>query len=243
MVSQTNEQALENCIEKSLIDDSRYEKGNPGDFDPEFAIDSEKFWLFLESTQPEELAKLKDRPNWQRLILERLDRKLKKDGILSILKKGLAIDAAQLTLLYSLPYNDANPKVLENFERNIFSVTRQVHYSSRDPMLSIDMVLFINGIAIATIELKNAWSGQSVYHAREQYKKDRDPAEPLLQFARCVVHFAVDTDEVWMTTKLDKGNTYFLPFNKGFNFGKGNPPNPNGHKSAHFYLVFALPLP
>lgn len=235
MVSQTNEQALENCIETSLIDHSHYEKGNGADFDREFAIDSEKFWRFLETTQKAELEKLKDRPNWQRLILERLDRKIKTGGILSVLKKGLEIDDAHLTLLYSLPYNDANPKVLENFDRNIFSVTRQVHYSKSNPMLSIDMVLFINGIAIATIELKNAWSGQTVYHAKEQYKKDRDPTEPLLQFARCVVHFAVDTDEVWMTTKLDKGNTYFLPFNKGFNFGKGNPPNPNGHKSTYFW--------
>src|SRR4028118_1948684 len=241
MVSQTNEQALENCIETSLIKRSRYEKGNPADCDREFAIDREKFWRFLETTQPKELEKLKDRPNWQRLILERLDRKIKKDGILSVLKKGLAIDAAHLTLLYSLPYNDANPKVLENFERNIFSVTRQVHYSDADPRLSIDMVLFINGMAIATIELKNAWSGQTVYHAREQYKKDRDPKEPLLQFARCVVHFAVDTDEVWMTTKLDKDKTYFLPFNKGFNFGKGNPPNvgvdgnSGGHKTAYLW--------
>ncbi|HEY9634854.1 MAG TPA: DEAD/DEAH box helicase family protein [Coleofasciculaceae cyanobacterium] len=241
MVSQTNEQALENCIETSLIKRSRYEKGNSADFDREFAIDREKFWQFLETTQPEELEKLKDRPNWQRLILERLDRKIKKDGILSVLKKGLAIDAAHLTLLYSLPYNDANPKVLENFERNLFSVTRQVHYSDADPRLSLDMVLFINGMAIATMELKNAWSGQTVYHAREQYKKDRDPKEPLLQFARCIVHFAVDTDEVWMTTKLDNGNTYFLPFNKGFNFGKGNPPNlgvdgnPGGHKTAYLW--------
>lgn len=235
MVSQTNEQALENCIETSLIDRSRYEKGNPADFEREFAIDSAKFWRFLETTQPEELKKLKDRPNWQRLILERLDRKIKTGGILSVLKNGLAIDDAHLTLLYSLPYNDANPKVLENFDRNIFSVTRQVHYSKSDPLLSIDLVLFINGIAIATIEVKNPWSGQTVYHAKEQYKTSRDPAETLLQFARCVVHFAVDTDEVWMTTKLDKNNTYFLPFNKGFNFGKGNPPNPNGHKTAYFW--------
>jgi len=234
-VSQTNERALEECIEAALTEHSRYEKGNPADFDREFAIDRDKFWRFLETTQPKELDKLKDRPNWQRLILERLDRKIKKDGILSVLKKGLAIDAAHLTLLYSLPYNDANPKVSENFERNLFSVTRQVHYSQSDPGLSIDIVLFLNGMAIATIELKNAWSGQTVYHAREQYKKDRDPKEPLLQFARCVVHFAVDTDEVWMTTKLDKGSTYFLPFNKGFNYGKGNPPNPNGHKSAYLW--------
>jgi type I restriction enzyme, R subunit len=87
MVSQTNEQALENCIERSLIEGSRYEKGNPADFDREFAIDREKFWRFLQTTQPEELDKLKDRPNWQRLIQERLDRKLKKGGILSVLKK------------------------------------------------------------------------------------------------------------------------------------------------------------
>jgi type I restriction enzyme, R subunit len=235
MVSQTNEQALEDCIERSLVEGSRYEKGNPADFDREFALDREKFWRFLETTQPEELEKLKDRPNWQRLILERLDRKIKKDGILSVLKKGLSIDDAHLTLLYSLPYNDANPAILANFERNIFSVTRQVHYSENDPGLSIDMVLFLNGMAIATLELKNPWTNQTVYHAKKQYKSDRDPREPLFQFARCIVHLAVDTDEVWMTTKLDRDNTYFLPLNKGDNFGKGNPPNPNGHKTAYLW--------
>jgi type I restriction enzyme, R subunit len=235
MVSQTNEQALETCIETALVERSRYEQGNPADFDREFAIDREKFWRFLETTQPEELEKLKDRPNWQRLILERFDRKVKKDGILSVLKKGLSIDDAHLTLLYSLPYNNANPAVLENFERNIFSVTRQVHYSEKDPGLSTDMVLFLNGMAIATLELKNPWTNQTVYHARKQYKNDRDPREPLFQFARCVVHLAVDTDEVWMTTKLDRASTYFLPLNKGDNFGKGNPPNPTGHKSAYLW--------
>jgi type I restriction enzyme R subunit len=235
MVSQTNEQALENCIERSLVEGSRYEKGNLADFDREFALDRDKFWRFLETTQPEELEKLKDRPNWQRLILERLDRKIKKEGILSVLKKGLSIDDAHLTLLYSLPYNDANPAILANFERNIFSVTRQVHYSESDPGLSVDMVLFLNGMAIATLELKNPWTNQTVYHAKKQYKGDRDPREPLFQFARCIVHLAVDTDEVWMTTKCDRNHTYFLPLNKGDNFGKGNPPNPNGHKTAYLW--------
>ncbi|MBD1847613.1 type I restriction endonuclease subunit R [Cyanobacteria bacterium FACHB-63] len=234
-VSQTNEQALETCIERSLVERSRYETGNPADFDREFALDRTKFWHFLETTQPEELDKLKDRPNWQRLILERLDRKLKKDGILSVLKKGLSIDDAHLTLLYSLPYNNANPNILENFEKNIFSITRQVHYSESDPGLSIDIVLFLNGIAITTLELKNPWTNQTVYHAKKQYKNDRDPREPLFQFARCIVHLAVDADEVWMTTKLDRVSTYFLPLNKGDNFGKGNPPNPNGHKSAYLW--------
>ncbi len=235
MVSKTNEQALEDCIEAALVEGSRYERGNPADFDREFAIDRAKFWRFLETTQAEELDKLRDRPNWQRLILERFDRKVKKDGILSVLKKGIAIDDAHLTLLYSLPYNEANPRILENFEQNIFSVTRQVHYSDTDPGLSVDMVLFLNGIALATMELKNPWTGQTVYHAKQQYKNDRDPREPLFQFARCIVHLAVDPDEVWMTTKLDKGNTYFLPLNKGHNHGKGNPPNPDGHKTAYLW--------
>jgi type I restriction enzyme, R subunit len=234
-VSQTNEQALEECIERSLIEGSRYEQGHRADFDRKFALDHEKFWRFLETTQPKELEKLNDRPNWQRLILERLDRKIKKDGILSVLKKGLSIDDAHLTLLYSLPYNDANPAILENFEQNIFSITRQVHYSENDPGLSIDMVLFLNGIAIATLELKNPWTQQTVYHAKKQYKSDRNPREPLFQFARCIVHLAVDTDEVWMTTKLERDNTIFLPLNKGNDFGKGNPTNPNGHKTAYLW--------
>ncbi len=257
MTSQTTEQALEACIEKALTGPRKeeqregmigeeergpmygphagYEAGFAADFDREFAVDGAKFWRFLEETQAEELAKLSDRPNWQRLVLERLNRKIQKDGILSVLKKGLAIDAAHLTLLYSLPYNDTNPTVRANFYKNIFSVTRQVHYSDRDPNLSIDMVVFLNGLAIATLELKNAWSGQTVYHAKKQYREDRDPQEPLLQFARCIVHFAVDTDEVYMTTRLAGKKTFFLPFNKGFNFGKGNPPNPRGHKTAYVW--------
>lgn len=246
MVSQTNERALEDCIEATLVEGSRYEKGNPADFDRQFALDLDKFWRFLETTQPKELEKLKDRPNWQRLILERLDRKLKKDGILSVLKKGLSIDDAHLTLLYSLPYNDANPAIRLNFEQNIFSVTRQVHYSESDPGLSIDMVLFLNGMAIATLELKNPWTHQTVYHAKKQYRGDRDPREPLFQFARCIVHLAVDTDEVWMTTKLDRANTYFLPLNKGHNHGKGNPPNlqpdgTGGHKTAYLWEDLLTP--
>ncbi len=235
MVSQTNEQALENCIETALVESARYEKGDPADFDREFAIDRDKFWRFLEATQPEELAKVQDQPNWQRIILERFNRRVKKDGILSVLKKGISINDADFTLLYSLPYNDANPAIRENFDRNIFSVTRQVHYSESDPGLSIDMVLFVNGMAIATMELKNPWTNQTVYHAKKQYCQDRDPKETLLNFGRCLVHFAVDPDEVWMTTKLAQDKTYFLPFNKGFNYGKGNPPNPQGHKTAYLW--------
>jgi type I restriction enzyme R subunit len=261
MVSQTNEQALEACIEKALAGISRealveqvgssdvaqlqqsaqyltdvgngYQLGWSSDYDREFAVDTAKFWGFLKTTQPDELAKLKDQPNWQRLVLEHLNKRIKKYGILKLLKSGLSINDAHFTLLYSAPYNDINPDVAANFERNTFSVTRQLYYSQADPNLSIDMVLFINGLPISTLELKNAWTGQTTYHAKKQYCEDRDPNEPLLQFGRCLVHFAVDTDEVYMTTRLAGKKTYFLPFNKGHNFGRGNPPNPAGHRTAY----------
>ncbi len=234
MPSKTNEKALEDCIENTLIANG-YHKGESKDFDCEFAVDPAKFWQFLETTQADQLDKLRDRPNWQRLILERLNRKITKDGVICVLKKGIALDDAEITLLNTLPYNDLNPQIKEDFEQNIFSITRQVHYFASNPNLSVDIVLFINGIAIATLELKNPWTNQNVYHAIKQYREDRDPNEPLFKFARCLVHFAVDTDEVYMTTHLTGKSTYFLPFNKGFNHGKGNPVNPNGHKTAYLW--------
>lgn len=263
MPSQTNEQALEACIESALAGISReqlkdevgsgdevklkaaahyrtqighgYHLGWSSDFDREFAIDREKFWGFLNSTQDDELAKIKDQANWQRLLLERLNKKILKEGIVKVLKSGLDINDAHFTLLYSQPYNDLNPEVAERFGHNTFSVTRQVHYSESAPLLSVDMVLFINGLAITTIELKNAWTGQNIYHAMKQYREDRDPNEPLFQFGRCLVHFAVDTDEVYMTTRLSGKSTHFLPFNKGHNHGKGNPPNSGGHRTNYLW--------
>ncbi len=268
MVSQTNEQALEATIERALAGISRealmeqvggdqvaakqaeqatqyrtetghgYQLGWSTDFDREFAIDKAKFWGFLESTQPEELAKLKDQPNWQRLVLELLNKRIKRHGVLRLLKGGLSINDAHLTLLYSAPYNAINPAVAERFERNVFSVTRQLHYSQSEPKLSVDMALFINGLAVATMELKNPWTGQTCYHARKQYREDRDPKEPLFQFGRCLVHFALDTDEVAMTTRLAGPKTVFLPFNRGHNQGKGNPPGDaaaGGHRTAYLW--------
>jgi len=234
MVSQTNEAALETHIENALAKDG-YRIGNPADFDREFAIDGKLFWQFLEATQPKELAKLKDRPNWQRLLLERMNKKIKKDSVLAVLKKGLDIDDAHFDLLYRLPYNDLNPEVVATFEANFFSVTRQVHYSESDTFKSVDMVLFVNGLAIATLELKNPWTSQNVHNAIKQYRTDRDSREPLFEFGRCLVHFAVDPDEAYMCAHLAGNDSNFLPFNKGFNFGKGNPVNPKGHKTAYLW--------
>ena len=255
MVSQTNEQALEAAIEKFLTgtcleelkevkdgdvpfsQSHGYQLGYSQDFNARYAIDDNLFWQFLGNTQAEELEKLqKSGADWQRKVLERFDRMVKKYGLLHLLKKGLDVDDAHLHLLYPAPLASSSEKIKQNFTENIFSSTRQVRYSLANTLEEIDMVLFVNGLPFATVELKNPWTGQTArYHGQKQYRNDRDTSQTLLQFGRCLVHMAVDTDEVYMTTKLAGKSTFFLPFNKGNNFGAGNPPNPTGHKSAYLW--------
>lgn len=260
MVSQTNELALEIAIEQALtgmttesykqatelkesptgqlVANNGFELGLPSDFNAQYALDEKQFWRFLEKTQAKELGKLKKHnpSDWSRKVIERYDRLIKKHGILYLLKKGLAVDDAHFQLMYPAPLASSSEKVKQNFTANIFSCTRQVRYSQANPLHEIDMVLFLNGIPLVTMELKNPWTGQTArYQGQKQYREGRDANQPLLSFARCLVHMAVDTDEVYMTTKLDGKNTYFLPFNKGHNFGQGNPPNPNGHKTAYLW--------
>ena len=238
MVSKTNEEALEALIESHLAGAGAFQIGQPADYDAQFAVDTRYFWRFLETTQADELDKLKRNSavDWQRKILERFDRLIKKHGILHLLKKGLSVDDAFFNLMYPAPLASSSKSVTDNFAANIFSVTRQVRYSLANPGQEIDMVLFINGIALVSLELKNAWTGQSArYHGQKQYREDRDTSQSLLLFGRCLVHMAVDTDEVFMTTKLAGKATFFLPFNKGHNHGQGNPPNMGGHKTAYLW--------
>lgn len=178
-----------------------------------------------------ELEKLKWQSDWKLKILDRFDKMVKKYGILRLLRKGLAVDDVHFTLLYVVPLHNSSKQIKDNFEKNQFSVTRQLRYSVSNPMEEIDMVIFINGIPISTIELKNHWTGQNAkVHGMNQYKIKRDTTQPLLNFGRCIVHFAIDTDEIYMTTKLAGAKTFFLPFNLGDHHGKGNPPNPYGHQ-------------
>ena len=261
MVSQTNEQALEAAIETALVGscleerknqvkevipdygNKYYQPGNPIDFNRQYGLDERFFWAFLEKTQEDELEKIKrNNPNdWQRKIVERFDRLIKKHGVLHLLKKGLSVDDAHFNLMYPAPLASSSEKVKQNFANNIFSCTRQLRYSLANPLQEIDMVLFINGIPLITLELKNAWTNQTArYHGQKQYREDRDTNQPLLNFGRCLVHMAVDTDEVYMTTKLAGKATFFLPFNKGHSSlsgvcGQGNPPNPSGHKTAYLW--------
>lgn len=253
--SKTNEQALESSIEKALVGISREElaqgvaeplvlygsnkkfyMGEPSDFDKEYAIDTKRFWHFLETTQAKELEKLKRNPQYKLKIVQRLDRVVKKYGILNVLKKGLSVEDAHFTLMYVAPLPSSSNEVKKRFASNEFSVTRQLRYSVDNPGEEIDMVIFLNGLPIITLELKNKWTGQSTrVHGQKQYKNDRDTKQTLLQFARCIVHMTADTDEVYMTTRLAGKKTLFLPFNKGNNGGKGNPVNEYGHRSAYLW--------
>lgn len=238
MISNTKEEALENLIEKHLHDTNGFEIGAPKNFDKQHALDVHFFWQFLENTQKLKLERLqKHSPqDWQRAVIERYDRLIKKNGVLALLKKGLDIGDVHLDLMYPLPLASSSQIIHENFEKNIFSVTRQLTYSIANPLQEIDMVIFLNGVPLITLELKNAWTGQTArFHGQKQYREDRDTKQPLLNFARSLVHMAVDTDEVYMTTKLKGKETFFLPFNKGNNLGQGNPPNPNGHRTAYLW--------
>jgi type I restriction enzyme R subunit len=258
MVSNTKEVALEQAIQEHLtgwttedlagqaapIGGDPYRIGLPGDFNAQYALDTVMFWQFLEATQGKELAKLQSRnpTDWQAKVLERFDRMIKKHGLLHLLKKGLPVDDAFFMLMYPAPLASSAARVHENFTANIWSITRQVRYSQTNSLEEIDMVLFLNGMPLITVELKNAWTGQTArFHGQKQYREKRDATQPLLQFGRALVHMAVDTDEVFMATKLTGASTFFLPFNKGHNNGEGNPPNPNGHKTAYLWEEVFLP--
>ncbi|TIE09213.1 type I restriction endonuclease subunit R, partial [Legionella pneumophila] len=147
--------------------------------------------------------------------------------IINVLRKGVKHGPDTITLFYGSP-SKQNVKARELFDQNIFSVTRQLRYSNSETQLALDMAIFINGLPIATFELKNKLTKQTVEDAVQQYKNDRDPKELLFQFGRCLVHFAVDDHEVRMCTHLKGKASWFLPFNKGYNDGAGNPPNPDG---------------
>ena len=234
----TKEIAFETEIEHSLINQGGYIKGSPTDYNREYAIDTTLLFRFLRNSQPKEWDKVVTKhgaANAEINFIKRLNKELDAHGMLHLLRKGITDAPAKFNLCYFRPASAMNQTDAENYKKNVLSVTRQVHYSLKNEN-SIDVVLFINGLPIATLELKNAITGQTVENAKHQYKYDRDARELLLSFkSRCLVHFAVDTDEVYMTTKLAGADTYFLPFNKGNNGGKGNPVGNGNYRTSYLW--------
>ncbi|EHZ7232469.1 type I restriction endonuclease subunit R [Campylobacter upsaliensis] len=211
------EKNLESFIEAHLLE-SGYIKRESKDYDKSLGVDRELFLNFLHSTQAKTLQELEIRGIKEQELLKRIFSQIQDKGIVKALQAGVKIRDITIKLAHPKPNSSANPQSLENYKKNIFSITRQLYYSEKNNN-SLDMVIFLNGLPLITMELKNPFTGQNVYNAIEQYKKDRDPRESI--FKQSVVHFALDSDLIYMSTKLEGIQTKFLPFNRGLNNGSG----------------------
>ena len=203
--------------------------GNFHDYDREYGVDLVQLSAFLRDTQPEAaeaLALSEDGPT-RRAFLTRLQGEIAKRGTIEVLRNGIKHGALHLDLFYGTP-SAHNPQAQDRFEQNRFTVTRQLRYSRDEAQRALDIGLFINGLPVFTFELKNSLTKQTVDDAVLQYQQDRNPREKLFEFGRCIAHFAVDEREVQFCTRLAGKASWFLPFNRGWNDGAGNPPNPEG---------------
>jgi type I restriction enzyme R subunit len=223
-------------LQQPEVYDAGWVLGNPHDYDREHVVDVAQLMAFLQRTQPEIVAELNiGEPGPSRTkFLERLQGEVAKRGVVDVLRKGLKHGPAVVTLYYPRP-SEGNPGAAVNWRANRFSVTRQLQYSTDETKRALDLTLFVNGLPVATMELKNQVTNQNVHDAIGQYRRDRSPKEKLFQFGVCAVHFAVDDSEVHFTTRLEERRTRFLPFNKGANDGAGNPPNPDGIKTDYLW--------
>lgn len=229
--------AFEDFIERQLVELHGYRQRNFREhYDRVLAMDSELVLEFLRSTQAEKYEAYIERygDDASQKLLRRLDEEIASRGLLDVLRSGFEDRGTKFDMAYFASDATFNPEIERLYESNILSIIRQLHYSEKTED-SIDTVLFVNGLPIFTVELKNPMSGQNVEHAIKQYRADRNPSEKLLGNMRCLVHFAMDPDLVFMTTKLAKQRTRFLPFNKGNADGAGNPLNSDGHKVSYMW--------
>jgi type I restriction enzyme R subunit len=210
--------------------------GRPEDYDREYCVDLAQLSAFLRETQPEvaDALDLSQEGPTRRKFLARLQGEVSKRGTIDVLRHGLKHGPHEIDLFYGTP-SPGNVKAAERYAANRFSVTRQLRYSRDETQRALDLGLFINGLPVATFELKNSLTKQTVQDAIEQYQRDRDPREKLFEFGRCVVHFVVDDHEVRFCTQLKGKGSWFLPFNQGWNDGAGNPPNPDGLKTDYLW--------
>lgn len=239
-----DERDLESFIEAHLLENG-YQKRESKDYDKDFCVDREILFGFLRATQKDELNELQKRTRrgCEIELLEKLDKSIQEKGLCAVLKNGVSVLGVNFSLLYRKNDDKKNEILVQRYESNTLSVARQVHFSKQTNE-SVDMVIFVNGIAVFSVELKNLLTGQSVQNAINQYKFDRSPSEKLFSNGRCVAHFALDNDAVFMTTRLNGKESEFLPFNRGLNdgsgefwreMGAGNPPQENKMKSAYFW--------
>ena len=232
------EKTFESAIIEHLTSNGWFE-GNAKDFSSDIALDKKTVLEFIQTSQPKEWELLKSyyKDEVENKFIQRLFKELDLRGMLDVIRHGITDSGIKFKMAYFKPDSGLNPDTLKQYRFNKHFVTRQVHFSPKNNK-SIDLLLSLNGLPVATIELKNHFTGQKVSDAIEQYKTSRDPKELLFQFKkRAIVHFTVDPDEVYFTTKLESSGTRFFPFNKGYNNGAGNPPAKDytTYRSAYFW--------
>lgn len=255
-LSKTNEQAFEWLIERALVGSTREEReaagqtdvsrqqatgqyywGQPKDMDKKLALDLRRLWSFLELTQGDVLQEYKGKDIRQELP-RLLSKEIETFGVIKVLREKFEIGNIKLTLFYPKPSAADSEASHQKYHQNQFSLTRQQTYAIMNPGDELDMVLYVNGIPLFTFELKNPWTHQTArYNGQKQYREDRNPKETLLQYGRCLAHFTLDKDEVFFTTRLNLGKTFFMPFNRGLAEGQGagNPVNPQGYKTSYLW--------
>ena len=217
---------------EGYLNQSGYRSLQSTDYDKSLCLIPNETLKFIQDTQPEEYQKLERQhgEDTPQKLTRRISNQIKSRGVLDVLRKGVKDRGCDFKLTYFQPSSGMNPTHKKLYNQNRFSLIRQLHYSQRNEK-SLDMTLFLNGLPLVTMELKNSLTGQTVTDAEKQYRTDRDPREPLFQFKRCLVHFAVGNEKVSMTTQLQGGKTRFFPFNKDIE----NPVNPDGHKTAYLW--------
>ena len=224
------EKRFEQDIEEYLITEGGYTKGNPQDFNRELALDTKTFVSFLMQSQPKKWERYEKTygASSEKQVISRFNREVKNVGLLKVLRKGFTDRGITFRAVFWKPNTTLNQTNVQQHESNVLHCTRQLHYSVHNEN-SIDMVLFVNGIPVISMELKCQFTGQDTANAIQQYKFDRAGKDAIFTFKeRVLAHFAVDLKNVYMTTKLEGAGTYFLPFNQGSKGagkvgGKGNP--------------------
>ncbi|WP_323658218.1 type I restriction endonuclease subunit R [Pectobacterium versatile] len=228
---------FENEIEQELINHGGYEKGNPHAYDAENALFPADIIAFVQHTQPKVWARLTllDARNAPDMLLDSLVKELAAKGALAVLREGFKCVGKTVRLAYFPPNTGLDPSATARYADNRLTIVRQVNTKSG---AIPDILLVVNGLPVATMELKNPLSATqwNVEHAKQQYRFERDPKELLFAFKkRCLVHFAVDTELAFMTTKLEGKETFFLPFNLGHHYGAGNPPVDGDVRTAYLW--------
>ena len=231
------ERKFEDHIEYELVE-SGYKKRKTESYDKDLCSIPEDLIGFIKDTQPKQYEKLENQygPQTEEKLLKRISDEIEKRGLIDVLRRGIKDRGSSFQLVYFEPKSGLNPEHRELYEKNRFTIVRQLKFSKRNEN-SVDMGLFVNGIPVSILELKNSLTGQTHVDAEKQYREDRDPKEPLFRFKRCLVFFAVGNEKVSMTTRLSGQKTRFLPYNKDIE----NPVNPDDHKTSYLWEEILQP--